>query len=397
MGLLCTAQGAWAQYEVDKNTVNTYGVPLGSEPFKWNWQENGDVQIDWNATAEEPSGFDTLLYFYYHWSGNENQLPNSSFNSTINDGVSDASTNPYMPSTTNSTLFQERGFNNENSLAYLHVKTYFYNASSGLPELSDDVVIGPINMDNVAPSGTVQLVDAEGNPVESTSKVTVDFRLNASVNPQYYYIQEDSTSSPNPGIDRYPYNSTIEYTLLDSNPGSKKVFVWFEDSVGNISYGNFASDSFELLGDVYISPNEATIDLSQAATKVFYVEGTTEGYDWSVINESTSNVAQISTTATNATSITLEGLNPGTCQVQAVPSDVSGDTLTSGTITVEEIKENLDIDDNGQATALGDGVLIVRYLYGFTGDTLINGVVDLANGNRTTAPEIIDYLDALVP
>jgi hypothetical protein len=54
----------------------------------------------------------------------------------------------------------------------------------------------------------------------------------------------------------------------------------------------------------------------------------------------------------------------------------------------------LDIDGNGAADALTDGVMVVRYLFGFTGSTLINGAV--GNGaTRTTADAIKAYLDQL--
>jgi hypothetical protein len=35
----------------------------------------------------------------------------------------------------------------------------------------------------------------------------------------------------------------------------------------------------------------------------------------------------------------------------------------------------LDVDGNGQIDALTDGLLILRYLFGLEGDTLIAGVV----------------------
>ncbi|MBO1351970.1 MAG: hypothetical protein EBE86_033475 [Hormoscilla sp. GUM202] len=57
---------------------------------------------------------------------------------------------------------------------------------------------------------------------------------------------------------------------------------------------------------------------------------------------------------------------------------------------------NLDVDNNGQTDALTDGSLIMRYLFGFGGDTLINGAIG-PDADRTTASEIINYLDAVDP
>ena len=53
---------------------------------------------------------------------------------------------------------------------------------------------------------------------------------------------------------------------------------------------------------------------------------------------------------------------------------------------------DLDADGNGVADALTDGVLILRHLFGFTGDALTQGAVDPA-GTRTSAPAIADFLD----
>ncbi len=53
---------------------------------------------------------------------------------------------------------------------------------------------------------------------------------------------------------------------------------------------------------------------------------------------------------------------------------------------------NLDIDGNGEVGALSDGLLIIRHLFGFTGDALINGAVD-PNGIRSTSSEIEAFLE----
>ena len=55
----------------------------------------------------------------------------------------------------------------------------------------------------------------------------------------------------------------------------------------------------------------------------------------------------------------------------------------------------LDIDGSGQYSALTDGILNIRYLFGLRGEVLINGAVDSKNCTRCTASEIETYLDAL--
>jgi hypothetical protein len=55
----------------------------------------------------------------------------------------------------------------------------------------------------------------------------------------------------------------------------------------------------------------------------------------------------------------------------------------------------LDVDDDGGLGALTDGLLVLRFLFGFTGSTLVNGAV--ASGcDRCTAPAIEAYLQALI-
>ncbi len=55
-----------------------------------------------------------------------------------------------------------------------------------------------------------------------------------------------------------------------------------------------------------------------------------------------------------------------------------------------------DIDGDGQSDPLTDGLLLLRYLFGFTGATLITGAVDLVNCTRCTAAEIEAYVNALL-
>jgi hypothetical protein len=54
----------------------------------------------------------------------------------------------------------------------------------------------------------------------------------------------------------------------------------------------------------------------------------------------------------------------------------------------------LDIDGNGSYDALTDGLLILRYLFGLSGDSLITGVV-ANNANYATSSELTSRLDML--
>ena len=88
----------------------------------------------------------------------------------------------------------------------------------------------------------------------------------------------------------------------------------------------------------------------------------------------------------------------------------TGDSLTSGATTSEgartsaeaissylsDADSELDIDGDGQSKALTDGLLLIRYLFGFSGDSLTAGAIGL-DAERTTAEEIQAYIGDRVP
>ena len=55
----------------------------------------------------------------------------------------------------------------------------------------------------------------------------------------------------------------------------------------------------------------------------------------------------------------------------------------------------IDIDADGKTEALTDGLLLLRYLFGFDGDALIQGAV-AESATRTTAEEIREYIATMV-
>jgi hypothetical protein len=55
-----------------------------------------------------------------------------------------------------------------------------------------------------------------------------------------------------------------------------------------------------------------------------------------------------------------------------------------------------DIDQNGSFDALTDGLILLRYAFGLTGDNLINGVIS-PDANRTSAADIEAYIESHMP
>ena len=56
----------------------------------------------------------------------------------------------------------------------------------------------------------------------------------------------------------------------------------------------------------------------------------------------------------------------------------------------------LDIDGNGLVGPLTDGLLVLRFLFGFTGTTLTAGAVDTGGCTRCNADAILPYLQTLI-
>jgi hypothetical protein len=89
---------------------------------------------------------------------------------------------------------------------------------------------------------------------------------------------------------------------------------------------------------------------------------------------------------------------------------LDGNSLVTGTIAsdaaytesvdiesrIETLGDLADIDGNGNVDALTDGLLILRYLFGLQGDTLINEVI-ASDATRKTAEEIEAHLASLMP
>jgi hypothetical protein len=55
------------------------------------------------------------------------------------------------------------------------------------------------------------------------------------------------------------------------------------------------------------------------------------------------------------------------------------------------------LDGNGPITALGDGLLVLRFLFGFTGAPLVSGAIDaIACSTRCNAPSSEACLQTLI-
>jgi hypothetical protein len=91
----------------------------------------------------------------------------------------------------------------------------------------------------------------------------------------------------------------------------------------------------------------------------------------------------------------LFGFRDATLITGAVGGGAQRDTADEIETFMETILGTLDVDGNGEVAALTDGLLVLRYLFGFRGATLINGAIG-SGATRTTADEIETYLTMLL-
>jgi hypothetical protein len=82
----------------------------------------------------------------------------------------------------------------------------------------------------------------------------------------------------------------------------------------------------------------------------------------------------------------IEGITPQLDESCGIPNEAN-ETISYAA---------LDIDQNGSFDALTDGLILLRYAFGLTGDNLIDGVID-SNANRTNAADIEAHIQSLVP
>ena len=89
---------------------------------------------------------------------------------------------------------------------------------------------------------------------------------------------------------------------------------------------------------------------------------------------------------------------------------LSGDSLIAGVVSenatyktedeligrISNLGNTLDVDNNGEIDALTDGLIILRYLFGLDGEALIANVVS-DDGERQSAADIQAHLEELLP
>jgi hypothetical protein len=373
------APASWAANEVNQGDITSPEVPINTAT---KWTE--DLLVRWKAPIM--AGTDSLNGYFYKWNNSASSLNTAdvlytAFSSAV-DGTVDSLLDP--PNVVKAKA--DLAAFDSGDLLYLHIMTsYLDNTNNTGARVSADVVYGPFLIDNKAPTGTIKIVDGAGSEITSTSDTNLNLQLSAdAVN---MYLSETS-AKPATGV---AYSTETVWGLIDTAPGTKTIYAWFEDAVGNTS-STPVTDSVMLLTSISISPNTATLDLAGTATQIFRVEGTDAAYNWSIIQ--TGAVAKFAdgSASSNTNSVTVQGLAAGTFILQAVPTTGVG-TLTSGTVTVVQTVKKGDVNDDGTVDS-GDAILILRYSVGLT--ALTDTQKAAGNVTNKVSNSDIDSGDAIV-
>ncbi len=92
----------------------------------------------------------------------------------------------------------------------------------------------------------------------------------------------------------------------------------------------------------------------------------------------------------------LFGINGEGLISEVIGSDAKRTSADSISNYLISASVDLDIDGNGEADALTDGLLLLRYLFGLRDENLIDGVI-ATDATRMSASEIEAYLDSRMP
>ena len=122
---------------------------------------------------------------------------------------------------------------------------------------------------------------------------------------------------------------------------------------------------------------------------------TFEVFEWSDPLGAWPNTADASVTLLSGTITPNETVTSVRIGLSAI-SAAAGYVLELDQLSLSVGRVSLDIDGNGKAEALTDGLLVIRYLFGFRGESLTAGAV-APDAQRRTPEDIEAFISALIP
>jgi len=173
---------AHAEYEIDTSPEANFSINVPTDGTVVQLKE--DLVMSW----EEPNmeeGSDVLNGYIYKWNNDPSTLSDDDFNIEYKDGDISNQVTAYQEG---AAFFAE---DDSSDIRYLHIKTWYTDNTSAPPNpfaYSADVVIGPINIDNVASTGTVRITDADRNDITTTYITSLILQLSATLSPVNMYL-----------------------------------------------------------------------------------------------------------------------------------------------------------------------------------------------------------------
>ena len=365
---------AWATYEVTNITTSaSTGLTPQTGPAE-------DLEVEW-AKPTMGAG-DSLIGYVYIWNNSAALLDDTQLNQSTKEGSVAGTLDPPFLTKDN----QDFASDDYDDIWYLHIKTSYLSLTEG-PKLSDDVVVGPFNFDNVAPTGTVALDTSVPGQTATTSSVNpVTLNLTATETTPTVYLGNTSTFAL---ATASAFANTLTFDVGDET-GTKTIYAWFEDQAGNVSAAPVTL-TFELTAGKTMSPAGA-VTIEVGATQTFTILGAeaTETFDWAIIEASPADVASFVGASTGVVSVEVSGDNEGTFKLQATAVAPSTGTYTSGTITVVQSYTPGDVNSDGSID-ITDVLLTIDIIFGVK----VPNAIEFAAANVDDTNQSIDITDLL--
>lgn len=254
-----------------------------------------------------------------------------------------------------------------------------------------DVEVDPVNADLEAQYsvGTTSIVwtatDSAGNVTTATQTITVTDTTAPTVTaPADQTVEATATlTSVELGTATASdlVDSSLTATASDTGPfalGTHTITWSTTDSSGNTGTATQTIIVQDTTAPAITTPDDITVEATSAGISV---------------DVGTATATDLVDGSVDVTSDSTGFFAVGTHTVTWTATDNSNNAATAiQTITVTDIDAcGLDIDNDDQVTALSDGLLLLRYLFGFTDDALTDGALS-DDSQRTTAADISSYI-----
>jgi hypothetical protein len=276
----------------------------------------------------------------------------------------------------------------------------------------EGVVIQDVSFDNSAPKQEVSLVGEPKGIIGEQLTVTVDYNTSTDSNVTGLGLNvhyDSSVLTPVSISDVLQYKlfmtPSVDYLYSDSENGDD---VFATDMFMKYSWVDFTGSSWpgNLPENLLTITFDVVDDNSLENTVIgFSTNSTAAGY---MLNAPAVNIELMNGSWDFDGNGYVDALTDGLLFIRygfnlRGTSLIQGAVAQNSLLSSNQIEENLqnamsslDIDGDQTINPLSDGLILLRYLFGFDDESLIDGVVH-PNGSRQTLDEIKDYMNGYIP